>query len=251
MSHLIDATEMYLRVLYELEEEGIRPIRARLVERLHLSAPAVSETVARLHQEGLMRLQEDRTVELTQQGRARAVSVMRKHRLAERLLVDVIGLRWDLVHAEACRWEHVISDEVEQRLVEVLDAPTHDAHGNPIPGLGPVSEPSELLSLADAAAEDEPVVIERISEHLQAEVDVISRLYELGLRPGRRLMARLENGSVVVDTGDHVAMLDADAAKYVYVRPAPAEETPVLGQTRPTVIEEEIRIPPVMVEDVS
>ena len=222
MSHLIDATEMYLRTLYELEEEGIRPIRARLVERLHLSAPAVSETVTRLEQDGLMRLREDRTVELTEAGRARAVSVMRKHRLAERLLVDVIGLRWDLVHAEACRWEHVISDEVEQRLVDVLHAPTHDAHGNPIPGIGPESEPSELLSLADAAAEDEPVVVDRISEHLQADAAVISRLAELGLRPGVRLMAHHENGAVVIDTGDRTSELDPDAARFVYVRPAPS-----------------------------
>jgi DtxR family Mn-dependent transcriptional regulator len=220
MSHLIDATEMYLRTLYELEEEGIRPIRARLVERLHLSAPAVSETVARLEQEGLMRLREDRTVELTSEGRARAVSVMRKHRLAERLLVDVIGLRWDLVHAEACRWEHVISDEVEQRLVDVLHAPTHDAHGNPIPGIGPDSEPSELLSLIDAAAEDEPVIVDRISEHLQADATVIARLYELGLRPGTRLMAHRENGAVVIDAGGQTSRLNEDAARYVYVRPA-------------------------------
>lgn len=219
MSHLIDATEMYLRTLYELEEEGIRPIRARLVERLHLSAPAVSETVARLEDEGLMRLRDDRTVELTDAGLALAVSVMRKHRLAERLLVDVIGLRWDLVHAEACRWEHVISDEVEERLVSVLDAPTHDAHGNPIPGLGPASEPSDLLSLSDAAAEDTPVVVDRISEHLQADVEAIARLYERGLLPGTRLMAHTDDGVVVVETADGELRLDADVAKFVYVRP--------------------------------
>jgi DtxR family Mn-dependent transcriptional regulator len=145
---------------------------------------------------------------------------MRKHRLAERLLVDVIGLRWDLVHAEACRWEHVISDEVEQRLVDVLDAPTHDAHGNPIPGLGPPSEPSELLSLTDAASEDEPVIVDRISEHLQNNAGGIAQLYELGLRPGTRLMAHQEGGAVVVDTGDRTSRLDEEAARFVYVRPA-------------------------------
>jgi len=225
MSHLIDATEMYLRTLYELEEEGIRPIRARLVERLHLSAPAVSETVARLEVDGLMRLREDRTVELTAEGRARAVSVMRKHRLAERLLVDVIGLRWDLVHAEACRWEHVISDEVEQRLVDVLNAPTHDAHGNPIPGLGPSSEPDDLLSLADAAAEDAPVVVDRISEHLQADVTAITRLHECALLPGTRLMAHEEGGVVVVETANDTLRLDADVARFVYVRPATVDAT--------------------------
>jgi DtxR family Mn-dependent transcriptional regulator len=219
MSDLIDATEMYLRTLYELEEEGIRPIRARLVERLHLSAPAVSETVARLTDEGLMRLREDRTVELTERGRALAVSVMRKHRLAERLLVDVIGLRWDLVHAEACRWEHVISDEVEQRLVALLEAPTHDAHGNPIPGLGPASEPDDLLSLADAAAEDAPVVIDRISEHLQADADAISRIFDQGLLPGTRLMASTDGEAVIVETPDATVRLDLDAARFVYVRP--------------------------------
>jgi DtxR family Mn-dependent transcriptional regulator len=219
VSHLIDATEMYLRTLYELEEEGIRPIRARLVERLHLSAPAVSETVARLEQEGLMRLNEDRTVQLTQEGRTRAIGVMRKHRLAERLLTDVIGLRWDLVHAEACRWEHVISDEVEDRLVTVLDAPTHDAHGNPIPGLGPHSEPEDLLSLADAAAEDAPVIIDRISEHLQADAKTITRLYEKGLTPGTRLMAEPEGDVIVIDTGDHTVRLEDEYARFVYVRP--------------------------------
>ena len=222
MSHLIDATEMYLRTLYELEEEGIRPIRARLVERLHLSAPAVSETVARLEHEGLMRLNEDRTVQLTDEGRTRAISVMRKHRLAERLLTDVIGLRWDLVHAEACRWEHVISDEVEERLVTVLEAPTHDAHGNPIPGLGPHSEPADLLSLADAAAEDAPVVIERISEHLQADAKTITRLFEKGLTPGTRLMAQPDGDVIVIETGEQTVRLEEEFARFVYVRPAAA-----------------------------
>lgn len=219
MTQLIDATEMYLRTVYELEEEGIRPIRARLVERLHLSAPAVSETVARLEDEGLMRLRSDRTVELTDEGQALAVSVMRKHRLAERLLVDVIGLRWDLVHAEACRWEHVISDEVEQRLVTVLDAPTHDAHGNPIPGLGPESKSSDLLSLSDAAAEDAPVVVDRISEHLQADVAAIARLYEQGLLPGTRLMADNDGDEVVVRTEAETLRLPDEIAQFVYVRP--------------------------------
>src|SRR5688572_5796314 len=135
MTPLIDATEMYLRTVWELEEEGITPIRARLVERLGLSAPAVSETVARLEHEGLMRVAPDRTLELTEQGRERAISVMRKHRLAELLLTDVIGLEWEQIHVEACRWEHVISDAVERRLIDLLDSPTTCPHGNPIPGL--------------------------------------------------------------------------------------------------------------------
>lgn len=220
MTDLIDATEMYLRTVYELEEEGIRPIRARLVERLHLSAPAVSETVARLEQDGLMRLQEDRTLELTERGRERAISVMRKHRLAERLLTDVIGLEWNLVHIEACRWEHVISDEVEQRLVDLLHAPTHDAHGNPIPGLGPPAEPATLVSMYDAAGDAEAVTIERISEHVQADPDEMTVFHKHGLRPGATVNVRLEAGQVVAETDSGAVTLDSQAARLVYVRHA-------------------------------
>jgi DtxR family transcriptional regulator, Mn-dependent transcriptional regulator len=223
LNELIDTTEMYLRTIYELEEEGVVPLRARIAERLGQSGPTVSQTVARMERDGLLVVAGDRHLELTDDGRGRAVAVMRKHRLAERLLVDVIGLRWDLVHAEACRWEHVISDEVEQRLVAVLDAPTHDAHGNPIPGLGPSSEPDDLLSLADAAAEDAPVVIDRISEHLQADVDAISQLHECALLPGTRLMAHEEGGEVVVETAGGMLRLGADVARFVYVRPAPVD----------------------------
>src|SRR5215211_162732 len=121
VSDLIDTTEMYLRTIYELEEEGIVPLRARIAERLHQSGPTVSQTVARMERDGLVVVAGDRHLELTDAGRARAVAVMRKHRLAERLLSDVIGLEWELVHAEACRWEHVMSDAVERKLVLLLD----------------------------------------------------------------------------------------------------------------------------------
>ena len=135
MSDLIDTTEMYLRTIYELEEEGIVPLRARIAERLHQSGPTVSQTVARMERDNLVHVQGDRHLELTAEGRSRAVRVMRKHRLAERLLIDVIGLDWEKVHDEACRWEHVISEDVERRLVELLNAPTESPYGNPIPGL--------------------------------------------------------------------------------------------------------------------
>ena len=121
MSDLIDTTEMYLRTIYELEEEGIVPLRARIAERLHQSGPTVSQTVARMERDNLVQVQGDRHLELTDEGRARATRVMRKHRLAERLLIDVIGLDWELVHDEACRWEHVISEDVERRLVVLAE----------------------------------------------------------------------------------------------------------------------------------
>ena len=108
MSELIDTTEMYLRTIYELMEEGVLPLRARIAERLRQSGPTVSQTAARMERDGLLVVAADRQIELTPRGLALAVRVMRKHRLAERLLTDVIGLDWALVHEEACRWEHVI-----------------------------------------------------------------------------------------------------------------------------------------------
>ena len=135
VNELIDTTEMYLRTIYELEEEGVVPLRARIAERLGQSGPTVSQTVARMERDGLVVVGGDRHLELTALGRGRAVAVMRKHRLAERLLVDVIGLEWEHVHSEACRWEHVMSEAVERKLVALLDNPTVSPYGNPIPGL--------------------------------------------------------------------------------------------------------------------
>jgi len=134
-SELIDTTEMYLRTVYELEEEGVVPLRARIAERLGQSGPTVSQTVARMERDGLLHVADDRHLELTEQGRHEAIGVMRKHRLAERLLVDVIGLDWEDVHIEACRWEHVMSEAVERRIVALLVKPLVCPHGNPIPGL--------------------------------------------------------------------------------------------------------------------
>lgn len=218
-SDLIDTTEMYLRTVWELEEEGIPAIRARLAERLHLSAPSVSETVARLEAEGLLGLAADRTLELTDRGRELAVSVMRKHRLAERLLVDVIGLDWEHVHAEACRWEHVISDEVEHKLVELLDAPGTCPHGNPIPGLSDDAERA-LTSLADASA-DRPVSVrvERISEKLQGDVDAMRFLSEHHIRPGLSATVEAAGDTVKLHVADGGVQVPVEYAQLVYVTP--------------------------------
>src|SRR5690606_4950312 len=135
MTDLIDTTEMYLRTILELEEENIVPLRARISERLGHSGPTVSQTVGRMERDGLVVVSGDRHLELTVTGRRKAVHVMRKHRLAERLLSDVIGLEWEFVHEEACRWEHVMSEQVERKLLAMLDHPTESPYGNPIPGL--------------------------------------------------------------------------------------------------------------------
>ena len=133
---LIDTTEMYLRTVLELEEDGVVPLRARIAERLGQSGPTVSQTVARMQRDGLLRVAEDRRLALTETGRTLAMRVVRKHRLAECLLVDMIKLPGEEARAEACRWEHVISESVERRLFDLLGRPDRCPHGNPIPGLG-------------------------------------------------------------------------------------------------------------------
>jgi DtxR family transcriptional regulator, Mn-dependent transcriptional regulator len=203
VNELIDTTEMYLRTIYELEEEGVVPLRARIAERLGQSGPTVSQTVARMERDGLVVVAGDRHLELTEPGRARAVSVMRKHRLAERLLVDVIGLEWEFVHAEACRWEHVMSEAVERKLVTLLDNPTTSPYGNPIPGLDElVSSANPGFTTRAASAPpvlevglqrlDEfarrgggPVEVRRIAEHVQVDADLMADLKTAGIVPGQ------------------------------------------------------------------
>jgi len=216
---LIDSTEMYLRTLFELREEGIPPLRARFVERLHVSAPAASESTSRLAHEGLVSLADDRTVQFTEKGLARATAVMRKHRLAELLLTKVIGLEWSLVHNEACRWEHVISDEVEARLTDLLGDPGRCPFGNVIPNgrnetatTGPVV-PRSLLGAADRSRLNAtPVTVEWISERLQADEAAMRRLRDGGVVPGNRLTA--------LARGDVIEVRPADAKDAEDVAPA-------------------------------
>src|SRR4051794_21204688 len=172
---------MYLRTIYELVEEGITPLRARIAERLHQSGPTVSQTVARMERDGLVTVEGDRHLQLTAQGLDLATRVMRKHRLAERLLVDVIGLDWELVHAEACRWEHVMSESVERRLVGLLAPPTESPYGTPTPGLselGGAPEGEEFMPgvapLSDVAgAEPRRVRVRRISEEMRKDEELM------------------------------------------------------------------------------
>jgi DtxR family Mn-dependent transcriptional regulator len=192
VNELIDTTEMYLRTIYELEEEGVVPLRARIAERLQQSGPTVSQTVARMERDGLVVVGGDRHLQLTDHGRELAIAVMRKHRLAERLLVDVIGLEWEQVHNEACRWEHVMSEAVERKLVALLDHPTTSPYGNPIPGLdklgnGDPAPPAEsdLVRLDEfARAGGGKAEIRRIAEHVQLDESLMTELKSVGIIPG-------------------------------------------------------------------
>jgi len=143
---LIDTQEMYLRTVFELAEEGIVPLRARIAERLAQSGPTVSETVARMQRDGLLQVVGGRQLALTETGRALAMRVVRKHRLAECLLSSVFQLPLAEVEIEADRWEHVISESVERRLVGLLGHPDHCPHGNPIPGLDELAADDRLLT---------------------------------------------------------------------------------------------------------
>ena len=225
MSDLIDTTEMYLRTIYELVEEGIVPLRARIAERLHQSGPTVSQTVARMERDGLLTVEGDRHLQLTDEGHSLAMRVMRKHRLAERLLTDVIGLDWELVHEEACRWEHVMSETVERRLLELLDHPTESPYGNPIPGLAELGETAsgtEFLDgtelLADLAGEQRSTVrVRRISEELQKDEPLMGTLRRIGVLPDKVVGVTATELGVLVGSGGETAELDLDAAAHIFV----------------------------------
>jgi DtxR family Mn-dependent transcriptional regulator len=231
---LIDTTEMYLRTVFELAEEGIVPLRARIAERLSQSGPTVSETVARMERDGLLLVAGDRHLDLTEHGRELATRVMRKHRLAECLLVDVIGLPWEEVHVEACRWEHVISDSVERRLADLLDYPVRCPHGNVIPGLAELGVPEAAVDRVQAAAQERDlpmtvvasarptrVIVRRISEQLQSDAPLMLKLKNIGLQPGREVTLVAGSDNIRVTSagavGGQAGALPRDVAAHLFV----------------------------------
>ena len=222
MSDLIDTTEMYLKTVFELIEDDIVPLRARIAERLGHSGPTVSQTVARLERDGLMRVSGDRHLELTDEGMARATRVMRKHRLAERLLTDVIGLDWPHVHEEACRWEHVMSDQVEQRLVTLMSHPEYDPYGNPIPTAdGALTGAGERGTALAHALGQEPIeaTLTRIGEPLQVDVELMAALQQAGVTPGAAIRVERGNDTFTIgaDGGEHAVDLPMDSARHLFV----------------------------------
>jgi len=207
--------EEYLEAIHELEEEGIEVIQARLAERLGHSAPSVSEMIRRLRGEGYLE-PAGKSVHLTSKGRIRAESVVRKHRLAERLLTDIIGLPWHKAHVEACRWEHVISDEVEERLVELLDHPTTCPHGNPIPGAGGARD--DLFSLNDSEPGDS-VRLERVTEQVEIDIESLRYLSEHHFTPGAgaRVRSKAPDGTLTLELEVGTIALGPTLAAQLYV----------------------------------
>ena len=228
MTDLIDTTEMYLKSILELEEDGVVPLRARIAERLGHSGPTVSQTVARMERDGLVTLTDERQLEFTEHGRRTAVRVMRKHRLAERLLVDVIGLDLPYVHEEACRWEHVMSDQVEQRILTLIKDPALSPYGNPVPGLNELDDSygstlaaggSHLLDAIRGTQEQQATIV-RIGEPAQVEPEVLTLLGEAGIAPGRSVRVRPDGDRMVVTgdrEGDTAVSLPQDIASHIFV----------------------------------
>ena len=208
--------EEYLEAIHELEEEGTQVIQARLAERVGHSAPAVSETIRRLKADGYVTVN-DRAVHLTTKGRARAESVVRKHRLAELLLTEVIGLPWHKAHIEACRWEHVISDEVEERLVVLLGHPTTCPHGNPIPGSG-AREADDQVALSSIPGGGQ-VRLRRVTEQVEIDLEALAYLSAAGFVPGADAVvtARAPDGTVTLSLGEHTLALGPALARQLYV----------------------------------
>ncbi|MET0859649.1 MAG: metal-dependent transcriptional regulator [Microbacterium sp.] len=228
MTDLIDTTEMYLRTILELEEENIVPLRARISERLGHSGPTVSQTVGRMERDGLVIVSDDRTLELTDAGRQKAVDVMRKHRLAERLLSDVIGLDWAYVHEEACRWEHVMSEQVERRLVELLGHPTESPYGNPIPGLDQLGDAAAntfdqgvvgLVRRMNEAGEPISGTVRRLAEPAQVDPELLQQLKNAGVLPGATGNYQYSEGYVLVqmDGSDEGLELPIEVASHIFL----------------------------------
>ena len=211
--------EEYLETMLGLDEEGVPVIQARIAERLGRSAPSVSEMLDRLTDDGYV-TREGRRLSLTESGRSLAEKVVRKHRLAERLLVDVIGLEWHKVHREAGRWEHVISDDVEARLVELLGDPATCPHGNPIPGSHSPAPGVDTRPLAETV-EGERVRLVRISEEVEMNFGSLELLDEGGFIPGAvaRVSGRDPEGTieVTVQGGTESIRVSRDLSSRLFV----------------------------------
>lgn len=221
MSDLIDTTEMYLKTVYEMLEDGVPPLRARIVERLDHSGPTVSQTVGRMERDGLLYVAGNRRIELTEQGATLAREVVRKHRLAERLLLDVIGLDWVMVHDEACRWEHVMSGAVEMRLLDLLRHPSSDPYGNVIPDdsspvIGAGASAAQIVEQYGGIVDTEVV---RIGEPIQAETRILGFFAEAAIYPGKAVNLQPQGVQIAVmgvDT-EKTVLLDMSLAQHLFV----------------------------------
>jgi DtxR family Mn-dependent transcriptional regulator len=208
------AFEEYCEAIWELREDDITVIQARIAERLEVSRPAVSEMIHRMESEGLIAIGD--SISLTRSGRTLAERVVRRHRLAERFLTDILELPWALAHQEAGQWEHVISEPVEEAMVRVLGDPTTCPHGNPIPGAS--YSPPDTAPLAEVTVGDE-FTIDRIPEELEFTPGLLDFLEENDLVPGSKgvLTAMSPDGTATVELHGRTIGVGAFATERILV----------------------------------
>ena len=209
----------YLEALYEMDEEGIPTQQARLAEWLGVTPASVSEAVKRLTGRGLIEVRGDRRIRFTGRGEEVARSLVRRHRLAERFLVESVGLPWHLAHEEAQQWGRVISDRVERRFAEILDDPATCVHGNPIPGSRHRVDQSGLRPLHQVGP-GEVVRLERLTEDLELDLEVMWFFEQSGLMPGAEIsvLAVAPDGTMTLEVGGEKVGLGGHLADNLWVR---------------------------------
>jgi DtxR family Mn-dependent transcriptional regulator len=209
----------YLEALYEMDEEGIPTRQARLAEWLGVTPASVSEAVKRLRTQGLVEVGDGKQLRFTGRGEGEARSLVRRHRLAERFLVEVVGLPWHLAHEEATEWGRIISDGVESRIVELLDDPPTCVHGNPIPGSRHPVDQRALRPLHQMES-GRRVRLERLTEDLELDLEVMRFFEDSGLMPGAVLdvLAVAPDGTMTLDVGGERVGLGGHLADNLWVR---------------------------------
>ncbi len=208
------AFEEYCECIFELREDDVEVIQARVAERLRVSRPSVSEMIKRMTDEGLVVVKDSR-ISLTAAGQRLAERVVRRHRLAERFMTDILGLSWALAHREAGKWEHVLSDEVEEAMNRVLGHPTTCPHGNPIPGSDYEAPDAVRLSDVPAGAR---FTVSRIPEELEFADGMLDFLESSNLLPGSTGTVNAETGSgLVVDVAGKTVTVDEFASSRILV----------------------------------
>ncbi len=212
------AFEQYCEAIFELREDDLDVIQARIADRLGVSRPAVSEMIRRMTAEGLVRTNKG-TIGLTESGRRLAEQVVRRHRLAERFLTDILGLAWAEAHHEAGKWEHVLSEPVEAAINRLLDHPTTCPHGNPIPGSR--YEAPDAVALIDLDVGG-AFTVSRIPEELEFTPGLLEFLEDSHITPGSAgvVEAASPDGTVTVRIGDRVIGVGAFASQRILVATA-------------------------------
>ena len=209
------AFEEYCECIFELHEDELEVIQARIAERLQVSRASVSQMIEKMSRAGLVNAEGSR-ISLTIEGQNLAQQVVRRHRLAERFLTDILGLSWSAAHQEAGKWEHVISDDVEIAMNRVLGAPTTCPHGNPIPGSSYIETDAVPLSQLASGAK---FTVSRIPEELEFTPGLLDFLQQSSILPGRRgeISATNHDGTMSVVIDGHTIGVSAFASSRILV----------------------------------